>query len=186
MRRTSAMITLAAAVVALAAAPAAARAQESRTVLVEDLPPQEQMRVRAEAEARASEADDLLRQAEIAESEGEARKAARLYQRSGDLRDDGDPLASEAYGLAARAYYRVGDTKTASRMAEVAAVRALTHGDVFAAAEGFIKASVAAREGGDRERASDLGWKAYRLLQSDALDPEERRSLRSRLVLPPS
>lgn len=186
MQRTSAITSLATAVLALAALPPPASAQEGRTVLMEDLSPNERVRVREAAEAREAEADDLLRRARSADEDGETRKAARLYRTSAELRHDGDPRASRAYGLAARAYHHAGDPGTASRMAEAAALRALSHGDVFAAAESYIEAGVAAGEDGQRERASNMGWKAYRLLRSDALEPHERELLRDRLVLPPS
>lgn len=92
-------------VVGVPATAAGARAQQPERIVISELPMVEQTRIRAETEARASEAGKLLEEARVAERQGEWGRAARRYQRSGELRTDGDRLAANVFGLAGRAYF---------------------------------------------------------------------------------
>lgn len=171
---------LTAAVAALVLLPVVGQAQE-RHILISDLPLAEQVRIRAETEAREGEAGNLFGQARQAEKQGDWRKAARLYEESAGLRSEGPHLGAVSYDLAGRAYYYSGQLNRASRMFEEAGNRALIVGDVIGAARSYMHAAVVAQENGKRLRAADIGWKAYRLTESEHLSPQERDLIRQHL-----
>lgn len=172
-----AMVTL------LLAAPAAALAQDDgeRPVLLSQLSLAERERIVAEAEARATEAAELMEEAREAEAEMEWRRAAGLYRRSGELRTDADVGAPKVYALAGRAFYFGDRPLRASRMWERSGDRALSFGDVAGAARGYLRAALAAQEAGEEMRANRLGWKAHRLSESPALTRAQREMLRMHL-----
>lgn len=161
--------------------PAALQAQESRSILISDLPLAEQARIQAEIEAREGEAGDLLRDARTAEQAGDWGRAGRLYEESAGLRSDADHLGALSYERAGRAYFFSDQMGRASRMWEEAASRALIVGDVIGAARNYLHAAVAAQEKGKRSRAADLGWRAYRLTESEHLSSQERDLIRQHL-----
>lgn len=163
--------------------PAGIQAQEQRRIVISDLPLAEQVRIQAEAEAREGEAAEFMRRAIRAEKQGEWSKAARLYEQSAGLRTDGDHLGATSYELAGRAYFFNDKPGRASRMWEEAGNRALIVGDVIGAARNYLHAAVAADEKGTRARAADLGWKAYRLTESDLISSQERDLIRSHLEI---
>lgn len=172
----------AAAALVLAATPAPAQDGE-RTVMLADLPLIEQTRIIEELDARNTESATLLEEARAHEEEGEWEKAARTYERSGELRAEGDGLAWKVFDLAGRAYYFSESPGRASRMWEESAERALAFGHVLEAAHGYLRAAVAAREAGKRVRTMELGWKAYHLSRSPALTPMQREQLRAHLTV---
>lgn len=161
--------------------PGWSQAQESRRILISDLPLAEQIRIRAQKEAREGEAAELYRQARQAEQIGDWGRAARLYEESGDMRPDGDRLSVTSYALAARAYFYDGEVGRASLLWEEAGNRALTVGDVLEAARSYLHAAVAAHEKRDSVRSVELGWRAYRLTESDLLSSQERDLIRRHL-----
>lgn len=174
------------ALLALLTVPSPASAQQTRRILITDLPLMEQTRIETEQKAAETKAGSLLEQARSAEREGDWRKAARLYQQSGELRTDGDRLAAEVYALAGRAYHFSDNEGRASAMWEEAGSRSLIHGDVAGAARSFMYAAVAAQEAGKRTRASELGWKAYHLTRSPLLNRAEKEELRQHLQVRPT
>lgn len=180
MGRGGALLGAAAALLLAGTAPAVAQDGE-RTVVISDLPLMEQTRIAAEIDARNTEASELLEEARAHEEEGEWGRAARRYERSGELRADGDGLAWQVYDMAGRAYYFSDSPGRASRMWEESAERALIFGNVLEAAHGYLRAAVAAQEAGKRVRTVELGWKAYHLSQSPALTRMQREELQAHL-----
>lgn len=158
--------------------PAHGTGQDTKKVLVADLPLFEQTRIELERAEKETEASDLLEQARAAERNGAWSRAARKYRESARLRTGADALAGRIFGLAGRAFYFSDQPKRASTMYEEAAERSLIHGDVAAAARYFTIAAVAAQETGQRLRAVELGWKAHHLIQSPALSESEQNQLR--------
>lgn len=165
------------AVLALALLPALGTAQQTKRVLVTDLPLFEQTRIELERAERETEASDLLEQARAAERDGDWSQAAGQYEESARLRTGADVLAGRVFGHAGRAYYFSDQPKRAREMYEEAAERSLIHGDVPTAARYFAIAAVAAQETGRHLRAVELGWKAHHLIQSPALNESERDQL---------
>lgn len=163
-----------------------ASAQQTKDILITDLPMVEQIRIETEQRAADTEAATLLDQARSAERAGDWKKAARLYQQSGDLRTDGDQLAAQVFALAGRAYHFSDNEKRASAMWEEAGSRSLIHGDVAGAARNFMYAAVVAQEAGNRTRAVELGWKAYHLTRSPLLNRAEKDEIRGHLQLKPT
>jgi hypothetical protein len=166
------------ALLALLVLPALGTAQQTKKVLVADLPLVEQTRIELERAEREGDASDLLDEARAAERSGDWTRAARLYRKSADLRTGGDTLAGRVFALAGRAYYFGDEPKQSSVMYEEAGERSLIHGDVTAAARYFTLAAVAAQERGQNVRAVELGWKAHHLIRSPALSQSERDQLR--------
>lgn len=171
--------------VLILAAPDPAAAQQQR-ILITDLPMVEQARLRAEIADRRSEAGKLLQEARAEEEAGSWERAARLYEESARLRTDGDALGSTVFDLAGRAYYFGDRPGRASRMWEESGERAMIFGKVLEAAHAYMRAAVSAEEGGDRVRASQLGWKAYHLSLSPALTEAQRAELEGHLRVPSS
>lgn len=172
-----------AALTLLTLTPAVGAAQQR--VVITDLPMAEQVRVRAETEARtaadAAEADRLLAEAEKADRSADFRKAAGLYERSGQLRMPSDARGTEALESAGRAHFSADRPGRASRAWEKAAARTLIRGDVYRASENYMRAALAAQDAGDRLRAADLAWKAYHLSESPQLTEAERTRLRQHI-----
>ena len=161
--------------------PGVAQQRPGKRLVISDLPMAEQVRIRVETAAREDEAGDLFRQARQSEQSGDWGKSARLYEESAELRADGDHLGAMSYELAGRAYFFDGKPRRASRMWEEAGNRALIVGDVIGSARNYLHAAVAANENGDRTRAVVLGWKAYRLTESELLSSQERDLIRQHL-----
>ena len=156
-------------------------AQEQQRILISDLPLVEQARIQADMEEAGREAGRLVAEARAADRAGDFGKAARLYERSGELRTAGEKFGVEAYELAGRAYYFSDQPGNASKAWEQAGNRGLVLGDVYGAALNYMRAAVAAQDKGQRTRSMDLGWKAYRLTSSPHLTAAQRTKLRSHL-----
>lgn len=184
-RRLSGLGAGVAALTLLTLTPDSGAAQQR--VVITDLPMAEQVRVRAETRARASadsaEAERLLEEAAEADRTADYRKAAGLFERSGQLRMPADARGTEAYENAGRAYFSADRPGRASRAWEEAAARTLVTGDVYRASENYMRAAVAAQEAGDRLRATDLAWKAYHLSESPQLTEAQRTRLRQHITV---
>lgn len=85
--------------------------------------------------------------------------------------------------MTGRACFFSDKTGRASRISEEAAGRALIVGDVIGAARNYMYAAVAALEKAKTIRATELGWKAYRLSQSEFISDQERELIRSHIQL---
>lgn len=157
--------------------PADATAQQTRRVVITDLPMAEQDSIRSAAERDGTEADELLRQAETAHEDNRFRKAAELYEQSGELRIPGDEHGVMAFENAGTAYYNADKPARASRAWEEAAVRGLVRGEIFAASQNFMRASLAAQAAGNRVRTSDMAWRAQALSESPHLSQAQKRKL---------
>ena len=156
-------------------------AQQTRRVVITDLPIAEQMQIRTQAETSGKEADELLRRATTANEDGKFKNAGDLFERSGRLRTPGDRHGIEAFEKAGTAYFNADKPMRASRAWEEAGNRALILGDVFAGSQNFMRAAAAAQEAGDRVRTSDMAWKAYYLTESPQLTSAQKRELRSHI-----
>lgn len=157
--------------------PADATAQQTRRVVITDLPTAEQKTIRSAAERSGEEADELLGQAETAREANKSRRAAHLYERSGQLRLPGSKRGVAAFEKAGTAYYNADKPAPASRAWEAAANRGLVRGEIFAASQNFMRAALGAEEAGNRVRTSDMAWKAQALTESPHLSKAQKRKL---------
>lgn len=171
----------AAALVLTLLTPADSDAQQTRRVVITDLPIAEQTEIRARTMASATEADELLRQAEAANGSRKYVETADLFERSAKLRPPGDERGGRAFEKAGHAYFSADKFLRASRAWEEAGNRALIVGDVVAASQNFMRASLAAQEAGKRVRTSELAWKAYYLTESPQLSKNQKRELREHI-----
>ena len=167
------------------ATPADADGQQTRRVVITDLPMAEQMEIQSEAERSGEQADELLRRARAADRDGEYRQAAGLFEQSGQLRTPGSVQGVDAFREAGRTYYSADRPRRASRAWEEAANRGLVRGDVFAASQDFMRAALAAQVAGDRVRTSDMAWRAYYLTESPQLSDAQRTELRQFITATP-
>ena len=168
------------------AIPTDADAQQTRRVVITDLPMAEQMEIRSQAERSGERADELLRKARAADRDGKYQRAAELFEESGQLRTPGSEQGVEAFRESGRAYYSADRPRRASRAWEEAANRGLVRGDVFAASEDFMRAAMAAQTAGDRVRTSDMAWRAFYLTESPQLSDAERTELRQFIEVTPA
>lgn len=175
------LVAGAAALVLTILTPADSDAQQTRRVVITDLPIAEQQEIRAQTMAGATEADELLRQAEAANRNGKFGKTAELFERSGKLRPPGDERGGRAFEKAGHAYFSADKFLRASRAWEEAGNRALILGDVFLASQNYMRASLAAQEAGNRVRTSEFAWKAYYLTESPQLSKNQKRELREHI-----
>lgn len=171
----------AAALVLTLLTPADGSAQQTRRVVISDLPIAEQLEIRTRAMASDKDADRLLLEAETAHRTGTFLQAADLFEQSARLRTPGDSRGGQGFEKAGNAYFSADEPARASRAWEEAGNRALILGDVFVASQNFMRAAMAAQEAGDRVRTSDLGWKAYYLTESPQLSEEQKRQLRQHI-----
>lgn len=173
--------SLAAAAVALALplfVPSDAHAQQTRRIVITDLPFAEQMQIRTRAESDDEEADKLLSEARTALESNRFLKAAKRFEASGELRSLGSRRGVTAFEEAGRAYYNADQPLRASRAWEEAANRGLIVGQIFGASRNFMRAAGAAQKAGDRVRTSDMAWRAYHLTESPQLSKEQKATLR--------
>lgn len=159
-------------------APGEADAQQTRRVVITDLPWAEQMQIRSQGEWSGEEADRLLKQARTADRKGKYQRAADRFEQSGQLRRVASKRGVRAFEEAGRAYFSADRPMRASRAWEEAAGRALIRGDVFAASRNFMRAAGAAQKAGRRVRTSDMAWRAYYLTESPHLSRDHRAKLR--------
>jgi peptidoglycan-associated lipoprotein len=160
-----------------------AQKQQTRRVILSDLPMAEQTRIATLAETTGEEADELLSRAVKADEATQHLKAGELFERSAQLRTPGDRRGVEGFEAAGTAYFNADKAKRASRAWEEAGNRALILGDVYAASENYMRAAVAAHEDGNRIRVSDMGWKAYYLTESPQLSKAQRTKLRRHITV---
>lgn len=164
-------LTVAGALLAVAASPLAALAQqELQPVRVS---PTEAL-VRAEAlhakGAKESESLDRMKH------------ASRLHQKSAELRAADDPRRAECMREAALLRYYAGDRRGATGLMERAAESAAVRGDVVVAAQSFSDAAIMAHETRQPARAWTLGVRADVLTNSPLLSESQRLALRERIV----
>jgi outer membrane protein OmpA-like peptidoglycan-associated protein len=159
--------------------------QQTRRVILTDLPIAEQMEIATLAEATGDEADELLTRARTAQETTKYRKAGELFERSAQLRTPGDRRATEGFEAAGAAYFNADKPARASRAWEEAANLALIRGDVYAASENYMRAALAAHENGDQFRVSDMGWKAYYLTESSRLSKDQKKQLGRYIAVQP-
>jgi len=164
-------LTVAGALLAVAASPVAALAQqELQPVRVS---PSEAL-VRAEA----------LHAKGTAESEAlnRLKHAAKLHQQSAELRAPDDPRRAECLREAALLRYYGGDRRGATGIMARAAESAVERGDVVLAAQSFSDAAIMAHEQKQPARAWELGVRADVLTSSPLLSESQRLALRDRIV----
>lgn len=162
-----------------------AQKQQTRRVILSDLPMAEQARVATLAETTGEHADELWSQAEKANQATKYHKAGELFERSAQLRTPGDERGVEGFEAAGTAYFNADKHGRASRAWEEAGNRALILGDVYAASENYMRAAMAAHADGNRIRVSDMGWKAYYLTESPQLTETQRTKLRRHMTVSP-
>lgn len=158
-------------------APADVDAQQTRRVVLSDLPLAEQMQVRSQANWSGEEADRLLEKARTADRDGDYRQAADLFERSAQLRMPASKRAVLGFEQAGRAYFSADRPGRASRAWEEAANRALIRGDIVSASQNFMRAAGGAQKAGDRVRTSDMAWRAYHLTESPHLSRDQQAKL---------
>jgi outer membrane protein OmpA-like peptidoglycan-associated protein len=159
--------------------PTDAHAQQTRRIVVTDLPFAEQMEIRTRAESDDTEAGRLLNDARAALESNRFLRAANRFEASGQLRSPGSRRGVTAFEEAGRAYYNADRPRRASRAWEEAANRGLIVGQIFDASRNFMRAAGAAQRAGDRVRTSDMAWRAYHLTESPQLSKEQKETLRS-------
>ncbi len=164
-------LTVAGALLAVAAFPVAALAQQ-------ELQP---MRVSA---------PDALARAEALHAKGAAagdslnrmKHAAKLHEQSGRLRAADDPRRAECLREAALLRYYAGDRRGAATLMAQAAESAVERGDVLLAANSFSDAAIMAHETRQPARAWELGVRANVLTSSPMLSEPQRLALRRQIV----
>ena len=154
--------------VAIAAAPLTASAQQS-------LAPVRVTANLANADRLASEADSLAKMLT------HFKKAARLYEASAAARPVGDAKAFTHLRAAAFLRYDSGDKRGSLALMEQAAERAANLGDVIAAANAYIDAALIAGELRQGSRAQDDSRRAALLAKSPLLDGAQRNALLARM-----
>lgn len=159
-------------------APTDADAQQTRRVVISDLPLAEQMQIRSQAEWTGEEADRLLQKARTADRDGDYRQAAELFERSAQLRTPSSKRGVDGFEEAGRAYFTAEQPMRASRAWEEAASRALIRGDVVSASRNFMRAAGGAQRAGHPVRTSDMAWRAYYLTESPHLSRDQQAKLR--------
>lgn len=160
-------------------APADADAQQTRRVVISDVPLADQMQIRSQPEWSGEEARRLLREARTADRDGDHRQAAELFEGSAQLRMPSSKLGVVGFEEAGRAYFSAERPMRASRAWEEAANRALIRGDVLSASRNFMRAAGGAHRAGRRVRTSDMAWRAYYLTESPHLSRDQQAELQS-------
>lgn len=162
-----------------------AQDDQTRRVILSELPEAEQVRIETLAETTGEEAEKLLHQAREANLVMKHREAGELFEQSGQLRTPGDRRGMESFEAAGTAYFNADRPARATRAWEEAANRALILGDVYGASENYMRAALAAHEDGNRVRVSDMGWKAYYLTESSRLSRDQKETLRQYIAVLP-
>jgi hypothetical protein len=112
--------------------------------------------------------------------------AARMHERSAELRSAEDPRAATSLRTAAELRYYSGDSRAAANLMERAALQAAARGDVVTAANAYVDAGIIARELKQPERAADFGRRAEILMTSPLLSGAQRAALQGRIVREPA
>jgi hypothetical protein len=113
-----------------------------------------------------------------------ANKAAKLHERSAELRDESDPMAASCLRTAAFLRYYAGGRRASADLMEKAAERAAGIGDVARAADSYIDAAYIAQELREGTRARELAHRAELLASSPLLTDAQRASIRARISGP--
>jgi hypothetical protein len=113
-----------------------------------------------------------------------ATKAARLHERSAELRDESDPMAASCLRTAAFLRYYAGGRRASADLMEKAAERAAGIGDVGRAADSYVDAAYIAQELKEGDRARTLARKAELLANSPLITDVQRASIRARIGEP--
>lgn len=108
-------------------------------------------------------------------------KAARLFERSGELRAAEDPDRVTAYLLAARLYVHVGSLKEAQQSFATAAEAAGARGAVMEAAHAYLDGAMVAMMRGREGEAEAMVQKGELLSHSPHLDSGEKSAIRTRI-----
>ena len=171
------MLSVAALLLAVAAAPATA--QRRAVVVKATAPVSEKALARANGLVARAEAFDV--------GQGQENRyftVARMYRTAGDLRG-ADTAAVTNYRMAAWAYNAGGDNTAAFRVMARAAELAERVGDVDRAISTYVDAALLAKEAGHTNHFAPLVLKADELLRSPDLTVERRTALRARLEAEP-
>lgn len=159
--------------------------QQTRRVILTDLPIAEQMEIATLAEATGDEADELLTRARKAHETTDYQKAGELFEQSAQMRTPGDRRGMEGFEAAGSAYFNAEKPARASRAWEEAGNLALIRGDVYSASENYMRAALAAHEDDNEFRVSDMGWKAYYLTESSRLSTDQKENLSRYIAVRP-
>lgn len=108
-------------------------------------------------------------------------RAARLLEKSAQLREDHDPARARAYRTAARIYAHAQALDASQRAFERSAASAEKVGAVVDAALAYVDAADIALRRGDAEKANAHIRRAVLLSGSPHLDEGERRAIARRL-----
>jgi hypothetical protein len=174
MRYRTMAAGMAVAVAAIAGTAPAVHAEQEIVIAALDTPDDE----------RLDRARVLREQAEALFSEPRQwRRAARLLERSADLRTDTDPEAYTCLLTAGRIRAAIGDDAGAQQALQRAGAHAAARGAVHDAATAWVDAAFAAAKHGNADAAKNLFARAELLLESPALNETQRDALRQRLPI---
>jgi len=157
-------LSIAAAVLATLALPAAASAQYQLPTLTS-----------------AARADSLHEAAAALVTAHRWGDAARLHRRSAELRDPEDPLGFRCLKEAAELAYATGDRTGARTDMAAAAAHALARGDLRGAALAYLDAAWIAQEQKDPRKVWELGHRAEMLADSPLLGASDRAAILYRI-----
>ena len=115
------------------------------------------------------------------EDRGSWAQAARLLERSGDLRSEGDPARIQAFLVAGRIYTHTGSAMAAQRSFEKAAYSAARIGAITEAAGAYLDAALVAAQREDRAKARQLVENAALLAMSPHLEAVEAQAILRRI-----
>lgn len=161
-------LTLAGALLATLALPAAASAQYQLPTLTS-----------------AARADSLHEAAAALVTAHRWGDAARLHRRSAELRDADDPLGFRCLKEAAELEYASGDRTSARSDMAAAASHALARGDLRNAALAYIDAAWIAQEQNNPKKVWELGHRAEMLADSPLLGARDRAAILERISRAP-
>jgi hypothetical protein len=167
MRATLRPLLSTAAVMAILASPAAARAQQPLDPI--------------QVSARTTQADKFDARAAEYEATGSRRqwaKAAALRETAAALRAPEDPRGFRSLQVAALVRHALRERPAAAALMERAANQALARGDVFSAATAYVDVAYLAAELGDADRTREFVSKGALLMHSPLLSAPERELLR--------
>lgn len=110
-----------------------------------------------------------------------ANKAAKLHERSAELRDESDPMAASCLRTAAFLRYYAGGRRASADLMEKAAERAAEIGDVARAADSYVDAAYIAQELKEGDRARAFAHRAELLANSPLITETQRAAIRARI-----
>ena len=113
-----------------------------------------------------------------------ANNAAKLHERSAELRDASDPQAASCLRTAAFLRYYAGGRRASADLMEKAAERAAEIGDVARAADSYVDAAYIAQELRESDRARSFARRAELLANSPLISETQRASIRARIGEP--